>query len=204
MRRILVAAALAVAACHASGCSSPGPDPPGTADRAAVPHTSPAEEPAPPRRDAQQETARAAQQELFEQLSGRLMAVISDEGLAAAIDVCSRESLDITQRVGQTHGVAIGRTSFRLRNAFNTPPAWAQPLVEQRVEEPHYVDLPDGALGALLPIRLKPTCLACHGTPDQIPTEVQEALAQRYPEDQGTGFAADQLRGWFWIEVPRR
>ncbi len=152
--------------------------------------------------DQQRELARAAQKDLFEQLSGRLLAVLSDGGPVQAIEVCSREALELTQRVGQQRSVRLGRTSFRLRNAENAPPAWAADLVRRRVVDPQFVELPEGALGALLPIHLKETCLVCHGPKDQIPDDVRRALAEHYPADQATGFELDALRGWFWIEVP--
>lgn len=193
MSRVHATALIAVLVLSSTGCRSETPS--GQSDESSR---------GAPDRARQREIALAAQQDLFDRLSGRLMEVISDEGLAAAIEVCSREAPALATQVAHTHAVAIGRTSFQLRNPSNTPPAWASSLVEQRVADARFVDLPDGALGALLPIRLKPTCLACHGTPDQIPAEVQAALAARYPEDQATGFGADDLRGWFWIEVPWR
>lgn len=150
----------------------------------------------------QRELALAAQKELFERLSGRLMEVMSQDGPVAAIDVCSQEALQITKQVGETHKVTIGRTSFRLRNDKNAPPTWAAELVEQRVAEPQFVDLQNDHLGALLPIHLKPQCLLCHGPKDDIADDVKQALATAYPNDQATGFAADELRGWFWVEVP--
>ena len=152
--------------------------------------------------EKQREKALAAKQELFQQLSGRLMEVMSEHGPAAAITVCSEEAPQITSEVGKKYGVAIGRTSFRLRNPKNKPPAWASSLIQQRVAEPQLVNLANGQLGALLPIRLQPQCLLCHGPEENIPAEVKQALAQGYPDDQATGFAVDQLRGWFWIEVP--
>ncbi len=152
--------------------------------------------------ERQREVALAAQKDLFERLSGRLMAVLSEGGPVEAIAVCSQEASEITQAVGQEHQVKIGRTSFRLRNDRNVPPAWATKLVEQRLEVPQFVSLADGQLGALLPIRLKPTCLLCHGANEQIPEAVQQALADNYPRDQATGFQLDALRGWFWVEVP--
>ena len=151
----------------------------------------------------QREVALAAQKDLFEQLSGRLLAVLSDGGPVEAIEVCSREAQEIGGRVGVQHHVQIGRTSFRLRNEHNVPPAWAAEWVAQRVVEPQFVNLPDGQLGALLPIRLKPTCLICHGPQEQIASDVRQVLAARYPRDQATGFELDSLRGWFWVEVPR-
>jgi hypothetical protein len=27
-------------------------------------------------------------------------------------------------------------------------------------------------------------------------------LAKTYPGDRATGFAAGELRGWFWLEIP--
>jgi len=150
----------------------------------------------------QREVAEAARKDLFGKLSGRLMEVMAKEGPVAAIHVCSEEALQLTEQVGKKHGVGIGRTSFRLRNKKNSPPSWATNLIQQRADEPQFVNLPNGQLGALLPIHLQPQCLLCHGPKENIPDEVQQALAQQYPDDQATGFEVDQLRGWFWIEVP--
>ena len=61
---------------------------------------------------------------------------------------------------------------------------------------------PAGELGAFLPIKLAAPCLACHGPADDLDEDVRSALAESYPDDQATGFAEGDLRGWFWIEVP--
>jgi hypothetical protein len=74
--------------------------------------------------------------------------------------------------------------------------------VEDRVEEVQRVDLPDGRLGMLFPIRLDVKCLMCHGGPDDVLDAVKPELAKRYPQDQATGFQQGDLRGWFWVEVP--
>jgi len=130
------------------------------------------------------------------------MSVISTEGPAKAISVCSEEAPAIAREVSEEFGVAIGRTSFKLRNSKNTPPTWAASFVESRIDKPQYVDLPEGKLGALLPIVLQPKCVTCHGPRDSIAEDVRTALSERYPDDQATGFQAGDLRGWFWIEVP--
>ncbi len=150
----------------------------------------------------QQQVALAARDALFQQLLGRLTMVLTEKGPAAAIQVCKTDAPRLAGEVGQQFGVAIGRTSHRLRNPENAPREWSRPLVEQHVAEPQFVALEDGRLGALLPIRLKPACVLCHGAKDQIPAEVQAALVSHYPEDQATGFKEDDLRGWFWVEVP--
>jgi hypothetical protein len=33
--------------------------------------------------------------------------------------------------------------------------------------------------------------------------DVRQALLQRYPEDRAIGYAEGDLRGWFWVEVPK-
>ena len=150
---------------------------------------------------AQKEKALAARDAMFTALKGRLMEVVGSEGAAAAIAVCAQEAPRIAEQIAQKNRVSIGRTSFRLRNSDNAPPAWANEMVDRRVESSSYVAR-DGKLGALLPIRIQPQCMLCHGPEESIPSEVKEALDQHYADDQATGFGVDELRGWFWIEVP--
>lgn len=144
----------------------------------------------------------AARDDLFGQLMTRLQAAIEQQGTASAISVCQQEAPKIARAVGEARGLSIGRTSWKLRNPKNLPPAWATALVEARTEGPSALAHPDGRLGALLPIRLKEQCLTCHGAAEAIPAEVRTALKARYPDDQATGFAEGDLRGWFWVEVP--
>jgi len=151
---------------------------------------------------AQKELANRAKDELFARLSGRLISVISEEGPAKAISVCSVEAPEIARNVGDELGVSIGRTSFQLRNPKNKPPEWSASFVKARIDKPQYVELPNGKLGALLPIVLQPKCVTCHGPQDTLAEDVRTALAERYPNDQATGFQAGDLRGWFWVEVP--
>lgn len=143
----------------------------------------------------------AARDAMFQSLKGRLMEVVGTSGPAAAIDVCAEEAPLIAKRISEAHGLSIGRTSFRLRNPNNVPPAWAASLVSDRVEEPTILAR-DGSLGVLFPIRLQAECVVCHGPPDGIPPAVADALAKHYPDDAATGFQLGDLRGWFWVDVP--
>lgn len=156
-----------------------------------------------PAQQAQYAAAVAARDALFNALMERLQTVIKEQGLAKAIAVCGDEAPQIAQAVGKERGVRIGRTSHKLRNPNNRPPNWAQSLVKAEVKEPQVLLHSDGRLAVLLPIRLKSQCLVCHGPETAIPNEVRTALQERYPNDQATGFREDDLRGWFWVEVPR-
>ena len=60
------------------------------------------------------------------------------------------------------------------------------------------------SLGVLRPILHQRMCDSCHGPADRIDPAVQAMLAARYPGDRATGFVEGQLRGWFWVEVPRQ
>ncbi len=152
-------------------------------------------------RDAQKRAV-AAKDALFKQLSTRLMDVIQKQGPAAAIEVCRSEAPEIATSVSKRYGVKMGRTSFKTRNPSNQAPQWANPLIEKRVEDPTFVSLPEGKTGALLPIVLKSKCVTCHGPKEQLAKDVRAALQRLYPDDQATGFAEGDLRGWFWVEVP--
>jgi hypothetical protein len=151
----------------------------------------------------QREIALAARDAMFQRLLTELTEALRSSGPASAIRVCSQKAPQIAEDVSQEFGVRIGRTSHRLRNPNNAPPDWAEPLVNAEVTEPQLVALADGRLGAFLPIRLKPQCLMCHGASDQILPEVQQALDHAYPKDQATGFREGDLRGWFWVSVPK-
>ena len=37
-----------------------------------------------------------------------------------------------------------------------------------------------------------------------IPDDVSAILKQSYPDDQATGFATGDIRGWVWAEVPKQ
>jgi hypothetical protein len=153
---------------------------------------------------AQKREALAARSALFQRLLTTLQSVMKKEGPVAAIAVCRGEAPRIAAEVSEERGLRIGRTAARLRNPDNTPPAWAEGLVRARVEEPRFLAGPDGELAALLPIRLKAACLTCHGPSEAISPEVAKAIAANYPTDRATGFRKGDLRGWFWIEVPKR
>ncbi|MFG0267861.1 MAG: DUF3365 domain-containing protein [Rhodopirellula sp. JB055] len=143
-----------------------------------------------------------AKDALFQTLSGRLMEAMGSQGPAGAITVCQKEAKQIATEVGEQHGVKIGRTGVRLRNAKNLPPSWAKAMTESKVSTPQFVSLTNGHAAALLPIRLKSQCLMCHGPTEQIAPVISDQLTKLYPNDQATGFRENELRGWFWVETP--
>lgn len=150
----------------------------------------------------QKQSAIEAKDRLFESLLSELSNSLSEVGPAKSISVCRTRAPEIASQISQEAGVRIGRTSFKLRNKSNMAPDWAASFVAEKVEQPIEVALPNNELGVLLPIRLKTTCLLCHGDREQVMPEVKAAIVSNYPNDQATGFSEGDLRGYFWIEVP--
>jgi len=150
---------------------------------------------------AQQELILTATNALASEMMGELMASLDEDGPAGGIAACREKAPLVAAHVSDAYGVAIGRTSSRLRNPDNVPPPWAEPYVAEVVEDPTWVGGPNGELGALLPIRLKAECQMCHGPVETIDSEVMAAIHEVYPNDEAVGFSEGDLRGWFWVEA---
>ena len=122
---------------------------------------------------------------------------------------CHVDVTAIIQRVSREDGITAGRTSDRLRNPANAPKAWAAPFVAAHAGRPvnsvdgYAIDLGD-KIGVLRPIVEQPMCGGCHGTQKQISPGVKLLLQERYPLDHAIGFRDGEIRGWFWVELPKR
>lgn len=155
-----------------------------------------------------QQKAETSFNALKKKIGGRLKAVLQSDGAPAAIDVCKLEASDLTAAVTSSEGYLLGRTSHKLRNPNNKVPKWAAERVAWGVgkkaseADTLVVDLGD-RVGVLAPMGVLPMCLTCHGNPDSFDAAVVEKLSANYPQDKATGFAAGDLRGWFWAEVPK-
>ena len=129
-------------------------------------------------------------------------------GPAFAIKSCHIDVIGIIQRIGRQEGVAAGRTSDRLRSRANAPLPWAAALVtanagRRAADVPGFVVDLGNKVGVLRPIAERPMCAACHGAANKLEPPVRAALRDRYPQDQAVGFADGEIRGWFWVEMPK-
>lgn len=136
-------------------------------------------------------------------LMTRLTTAMAEGGPGSAITVCGAEAQALSAALGQEHGIELGRTSFRLRNAANAPRPWAATHVSTAEARGASFDL-GKKVGVLAPIPLAGMCVACHGPRETLSPDVAAALAVRYPDDRAVGFAEGDLRGYFWAEVPKR
>lgn len=151
---------------------------------------------------AQLAKAEQARDGLTKALVGELTTALKS-GPAAAVTVCSERAPALAKAAATEFGVRIGRTSMSLRNPQNKIPGWAQQQVSSGPAAPTFFAGSGGELATLFPIRLMPQCLQCHGKVADLAADVRAILATKYPADRATGFAAGDLRGWFWVEVPK-
>ena len=141
---------------------------------------------------------------LLRQLHGKL----TEGGPASALGACHIDTAALIHRIGRYEGIAAGLTSDRVRNPTNKPREWAAPLVakyagrEAREVDGFAVDL-GNRIGVLRPLMEQNTCVNCHGPLERISPAVRTLIAERYPADRATGFVAGQIRGWYWVEMPK-
>jgi hypothetical protein len=141
--------------------------------------------------------------------SSELTRELTAGGPGDAIQVCHLSATALTNRIAREEGVAAGRTSARLRTPSNAPKAWAAPVVKQYADtkassvDGFVIDLGE-RVGVMRPIAHRAVCSPCHGLDEQLNPRVRAELKDRYPKDQATGFRDGDLRGWIWVELPKK
>jgi len=129
-------------------------------------------------------------------------------GPSWAMGSCHIDVTMLSDRFRRQEGLAVGRTSDRLRNPVNAPRAWAKPIVEgnaglyARNVEGFAVDLGD-KVGVMRPMVQRPMCASCHGPAEKVHPAVRKAIPIRFPSDRAIGFAEGEIRGWWWVEIPK-
>lgn len=153
----------------------------------------------------------AAAKTLGKTLKGRVQQSMKADGPVATVRVCADEAQGTTAMVQAQTGVKVGRSSLKLRNPANAGPGWVQDWLRSHDTEPAasvpplrlIVDTPGGRVARVaLPIGIEAPCLVCHGPEEAIPAGIRSTLAERYPDDAATGYAAGALRGAIWAEAP--
>jgi uncharacterized protein DUF3365 len=141
------------------------------------------------------------------QLMGELKQAIEAGGPVNAIGVCNIKAPEIAANLSEQYHWQIGRTSLKTRNPNNNPDDWEQAVLnqfEQRKQQGEdiakldYAEDTEQGFRYMKAIPTKGLCLTCHG--EAIPDNVKAALAEKYPQDNATGFKAGDIRGAFSIK----
>jgi mono/diheme cytochrome c family protein len=146
---------------------------------------------------------------LFASLMSTLQEKIATDGSEAAIAYCRLEALPLTTQVAAEFPTVknVRRTALRVRNPVNVPDATDRSVLEgwlaswnpaappQAVIKEYAATDGTKELRYYRPVPVMATCLACHGSGEQIPGNVRAALQRDYPQDEAVDFREGDLRG---------
>ncbi len=165
-----------------------------------------------PREQAAQKVA----QQFMQQLGGHLKKEMKTNGPVAAIKVCKDVAPDIANKLSLENGWRVTRVTTRVRNAMlGTPDLWERETLaafEARAKKGEsYATMKQAEVVQeagksyfrfMKPLAIKPVCLTCHGSAEQIPPAVKAALDDSYPYDQARNYSIGELRGAISIKQP--
>jgi len=148
-------------------------------------------------------------------LMNEVTAAVAKSGATKAVDVCHLTALPLTGEIvsGMPRITGVKRTSQKLRNPANAPDE-AEKLALAHVEK----ELAAGRLPKVLvqrihqpggkpewrvyrPVGVAPQCVTCHGSRESLDPGLAARLAEKYPDDQATGYASGQWRGLIRVSV---
>ncbi len=149
----------------------------------------------------------------------KLLAVLQEEiakgGPEGAIDVCRDKAPQLAKEVSEKTGWNVRRDSLKNRNPKAVPDAWEQAVLQDfdrraaAGENPATLEkgevVVDNGVKVYRYIKalpVQPLCLNCHGAPENMSQATKAKLAERYPNDKGTGYAVGQIRGAMTIRRP--
>lgn len=147
---------------------------------------------------------------LFGNLGETLQKQIAQNGVEAAIPFCKAVAIPLTVATAgsEEHVQSVRRIGVRTRNPANLPDVTDRAVLEEFLHDwSREAPPPAGILREVntdsgktelryyRPIQMAVTCLACHGSTDQIQFSVLKTIRGIYPEDKAIDFKEGDLRG---------
>jgi hypothetical protein len=158
----------------------------------------------------QVQEARATIKSLFDQLVGELKSAMKSGGPVNAIEVCNTKAPEIAKKINSSSDAKISRVSLKNRNPDNAPTDWQKAVLltfETRKaagEDPKKMDYSEVVGEEFRYMKAIPTnivCLKCHGS--EIDPKVTAKLEKLYPQDKAIGFKLGDIRGAFYVTMPK-
>ncbi len=163
-----------------------------------------------------EQAAKQVSQQLLRQLGGRLKKEMKSNGPMAAIKVCKEVAPKIASQLSLENGWRVTRVSTKPRNALlGSPDKWehealldfeARAKKGEKYSDMAKVEVVEEAgksyFRYMKPLALKPVCMTCHGSEQQIPPQVKAALDEAYPHDLARNYSVGELRGAISIKQP--
>lgn len=139
---------------------------------------------------------------------------IKEKGFVEAVDFCNENAVKLTNSIADD-SFEITRLSTKNRNPNNhistemDRKAWNEIsfLMSDESKPKKHILLQDGNkihYYKAIPLGM-PTCLVCHGNKqNEIPTDVQQIIAEKYPNDKAVGYQMGELRGLWKMTFERK
>jgi hypothetical protein len=139
-------------------------------------------------------------------LGANLMGTIQRKGTLEAVKFCHITAYPLTDSMAQVHNASIKRISDQPRNPKNAASKEDLPFIEKykkiisegKEPESTVIERENDVL-FYHPIITNEKCLLCHGKKEDIAVDVLTALQNSYPNDQATGYNANDVRGLWKI-----
>jgi cytochrome c553 len=145
-------------------------------------------------------------------LGSNLLKAIKSGGPEHAVTFCNIRAETLTDSSGTAQNVSIRRVSDRPRNPVNAADSMElAKIIALREDLAGGISLPyrlheeEQTITGYYPIVTNDMCLKCHGEKgENIAPTTLSALEALYPDDKATGYAANQLRGIWVVEMPKK
>ena len=163
-----------------------------------------------------EQAADQVSEQFIKQLGGHLKKEMQANGPVQAIKVCKEIAPEIANQLSIENGWSVSRVTTKTRNSLlGTTDMWEREALAEfeaaaakgekysEMKKTAVVD-EDGQFyfRYMKPLAIKPVCLTCHGSEDQIPAPVKAELEKLYPFDKAKGYKQGELRGAVSIKQP--
>lgn len=145
-------------------------------------------------------------------LAKYLVAALSEKGTAGAVEFCNTKAIPITDSMSIVLNTKIKRVSDKPRNLHNSAneaelafiKKWKEAKAKGE-EQPAIVTEIDGKMVGYYPIVTNQMCIQCHGKPyTDIKSDALNKIKKLYPTDQAIGYAENEIRGIFVVEMNKK
>jgi len=154
--------------------------------------------------------SRAAIKALAGELKSTLQASMKASGPVDTVAMCQLQAPVIANKISQSKGMVVARTSLKYRNQKNKPDAWEKSVLEmfeqrkakgEAVKTIEYSELTEHngekVFRYMKAIPTGEVCLMCHGS--NVPQPVINKINSLYTDDKATGFNKGDIRGAFSV-----
>ncbi len=145
-------------------------------------------------------------------LAKYLVTAISERGAEGAVEFCNTKAIPVTDSMSLELDAKIKRVSDQPRNPANLAneaefsyiKKWKNAHASGE-EQPPFVTESNGKMVGYYPIITNQMCMQCHGKPDkEINMATLKKIKKLYPTDKAVGYAENEIRGIFVIEMNKQ